>query len=336
MADTITPTFSITRPQLAAFAPDPRTVNDLEAFIRMVREEVPGIISVKVDETRQIIAGSGLTGTHDLSADVTLSIGAGTGIAVSDDAVSLADTAVAPGAYGDATHVGQFTVDQQGRLTFAGSVAITFPAAYTDEQAQDAVAAMLTAGAGIALSYNDVANTLSISSSAAAISAKDEGSTLTSALTSINWVGSGVTATNSSGDVTVTLNEATTAQYQANTANKLLLTDKVWSAAGQVTLTDAATIAVDFSSGFNFTVTLGSTIGATRALGNPSNLKDGQCGCIEILQDGTGSRALTYSSNWKFAGGTAPVLTTTASARDLLFYEVVGSIVFGTMAKDVK
>lgn len=40
----------------------------------------------------------------------------------------LADTAVAPATYGDSSHVGAFTVDQQGRLTFASSVLIT-PAA---------------------------------------------------------------------------------------------------------------------------------------------------------------------------------------------------------------
>lgn len=41
--------------------------------------------------------------------------------------ISLNDTAVTPGAYGDAAHVGTFTVDAKGRLTAAASVAITFP-----------------------------------------------------------------------------------------------------------------------------------------------------------------------------------------------------------------
>lgn len=36
----------------------------------------------------------------------------------------LTDTTVTPGTYGDSTHVGQFTVDQKGRLTFAHDVAI--------------------------------------------------------------------------------------------------------------------------------------------------------------------------------------------------------------------
>lgn len=39
--------------------------------------------------------------------------------------IAIADTAVTPGTYGDATHVGQFTVDAKGRVTFAQDVAIT-------------------------------------------------------------------------------------------------------------------------------------------------------------------------------------------------------------------
>jgi hypothetical protein len=39
--------------------------------------------------------------------------------------LTLANTAVTPGTYGDGTHVGQFTVDSKGRLTFAANVTIT-------------------------------------------------------------------------------------------------------------------------------------------------------------------------------------------------------------------
>jgi len=128
-------------------------------------------------------------------------------------------------------------------------------------------------------------------------------------------------------------NETTAAQYQANTSGKALSTDKVWGAADLVALTDASTIAVDMSTFLNASVTLGGN----RTLGNPSNTKNGQTGVIKIAQDGTGSRTLAYSSNWKFAGGTAPTLTTTASAVDLLFYQVISStFIYATLIKDVK
>ena len=88
---------------------------------------------------------------------------------------------------------------------------------------------------------------------------------------------------------------------------------------GEITaLTDGATITPDFADSNNFSVTLGGN----RTLANPSNLVAGQSGCIWITQDGTGSRTLAYGSYWDFTGGTAPTLTTTASARDCLVYSV--------------
>jgi hypothetical protein len=86
-------------------------------------------------------------------------------------------------------------------------------------------------------------------------------------------------------------------------------------------LTDAATIAVDMSVGNNFSVTLGGN----RTLGNPTNLTAGQSGVIFITQDGTGSRTLAYSSYWDFPAATAPTLTTTANAVDVIVYTVRSS-----------
>jgi hypothetical protein len=114
---------------------------------------------------------------------------------------------------------------------------------------------------------------------------------------------------------------ATAAQYRANTSSLMLTTDQVWSAAAEVTLTDAATITVDMSTFINAVVTLGGN----RALGNPTNEKVGQSGVIRIVQDGTGSRTLSYGTDWEFAGGVAPVLSTAAGANDLLFYYVIAT-----------
>jgi hypothetical protein len=87
------------------------------------------------------------------------------------------------------------------------------------------------------------------------------------------------------------------------------------------TLTDGATITPDFGANQNFTVTLGGN----RTLANPSNVtsdKVGQTGSIFVVQDGTGSRTLSFGANWEFIGGTAPTMSTTASAVDRIDYIV--------------
>ena len=117
------------------------------------------------------------------------------------------------------------------------------------------------------------------------------------------------------------LDETTAAQFRSNTADKVLSTDQVWSAADFVSLTDAATVAVDMSTFINATVTLAGN----RALGNPTNTKPGQTGVIEIVQDATGNRTLSYGSNWEFAGGSAPTLSTAANSSDALYYTVRSS-----------
>ncbi len=130
---------------------------------------------------------------------------------------------------------------------------------------------------------------------------------------------------------------ATAAQYQANTAGKFLVTDKVWSAAGTVALswTSGGTTAVDLSTGLNFTVT---TATGNSTLGAPTNAKTGQSGFIEITQDASTPRTLSFASAWVFDGGTDPSLTATASAKDVLYYTVLnstGPVVHATLRKAV-
>ena len=117
------------------------------------------------------------------------------------------------------------------------------------------------------------------------------------------------------------LNTANVSDYRANVASKVLQTDQVWAAAAEVALTDAATIAVDMNAFLNATVTLGGN----RTLGNPTNAKPGQAGYIRLNQDGSGSRVITYDTNYKFAGGIKPALSGTAGAIDILYYQVVTS-----------
>jgi hypothetical protein len=91
---------------------------------------------------------------------------------------------------------------------------------------------------------------------------------------------------------------------------------------GEVTvLTSGATVNTNLADSNNFSLTLDTNA----TLANPTNIVAGQSGAIVITQDATGSRTLAYGSNWKFAGATAPTLTTTADAVDVLVYYVESS-----------
>ena len=105
------------------------------------------------------------------------------------------------------------------------------------------------------------------------------------------------------------------------TGDASLATANNWTAGqrGEITaLTDGATITIDMADSNNFSVTLGGN----RTFANPSNDTAGQSGSIFITQDGTGSRTASWGTDWEFAGGTAPTLTTTAAASDRIDYVI--------------
>jgi hypothetical protein len=135
-----------------------------------------------------------------------------------------------------------------------------------------------------------------------------------------------------SGDIGVSVQG-----YDADTA-KLDVTQS-FTAAQRGTISaignTSGTITLDFATANNFSLTLNAN--ATNTLANPTNLTAGQSGCIYISQDGSGSKTLAYASNWDFAGGTVPTLSTAASAVDVLVYAVrtTGSIA-AQLIKDVK
>lgn len=93
-----------------------------------------------------------------------------------------------------------------------------------------------------------------------------------------------------------------------------------WGAAQRsvpVALTSGTTITPDFSLGNHFTLALAHN----GVLANPTNLVAGQSGVIVITQT-AGSNTLTYGSSWKWSNGTAPTLSTTAGAIDVVNYFV--------------
>lgn len=232
------------------------------------------------------------------------------------------------------TSFGTVAAGAERVLTFTGILTLTY----------NATSMILPGGASITTAVGDTATFRSLGAGnwkcvvyqlASGAAAVPDASTTVKGIVELATDAETQTGTDTTRAVTpsnITAKEATVANYRANTANRILTTDIVWSAAAEVTLTDAATIAVDLSTFINANLTLGGN----RTLGTPSNQKTGQSGCIRIIQDGTGNRTLAYAANWVFANGSAPTLSTAAAKQDLLFYHVVGpTVVVGNLVKAV-
>ena len=90
----------------------------------------------------------------------------------------------------------------------------------------------------------------------------------------------------------------------------------------EATLTDGSTVAWDVSASPIAKLTLGDN----RTLALPTNpVGNGQYISLLVIQDGTGSRTLTWNAAYEFTADTAPTLTTTASKGDLFTFRYNGS-----------
>jgi len=90
---------------------------------------------------------------------------------------------------------------------------------------------------------------------------------------------------------------------------------------GTSTLTDAATISWSVGSAQVAKVTLG----ANRTFGAPTGMVDGGFYALLVIQDATGSRTLSWNSVFKWDSGTAPILSTAASAKDFFIFRSDGT-----------
>ena len=88
-----------------------------------------------------------------------------------------------------------------------------------------------------------------------------------------------------------------------------------------IALTDAATIAWDTSLGQVATFTFVST---NRTMGAPTNLVNGAFYALAVIQN-SGSNTLTWNAVFKWASGTAPTLSTAASAKDYFVFRSDGT-----------
>ena len=89
----------------------------------------------------------------------------------------------------------------------------------------------------------------------------------------------------------------------------------------ETTLTDGSTISWNAETQDVAKVTLGGN----RTIGAASSATTGQFISLLVIQDGTGSRTLTWNAAYEFAADTAPTLTTTAAKGDLFVFRYNGS-----------
>lgn len=93
------------------------------------------------------------------------------------------------------------------------------------------------------------------------------------------------------------------------------------------TLTDDVTIVWDVASNQVASVTLGGN----RTLANPTNVKEGGVYILFVTQDATGSRTLTYGSNYRWSNANlVPTLTTTPNRTDILTFVSFGGKMYGS------
>ena len=118
----------------------------------------------------------------------------------------------------------------------------------------------------------------------------------------------------------ISINENLVSTFGATTVGKLF-TDA----------TNTGDITLDFTANQNFLLTFTGNV----ELQNPTTENVGQSGFIIIIQDGTGSRTLSFEGDFETAGGAGITLSTAANSVDVIPYVVkaANSIQLGAVQK---
>jgi len=265
--------------------------------------------SVNVATSLNVRGDDLTTTTVDLLTD-TLSIGGGTGISTTTSAdkitVKLNDTSVIAGAYGSTSAIPTFTVDQQGRLTSAGSVSITTSLSIQGDTGTDTVSLAndtLDFAGGVALTSSVTDNVVTYNLVNTSVTAGAYGSATTIPTFTVDAQGRLTAA----GSALV----STTTSYAGDSGLGNITTGSALTIAGGVGLTteyDTGTLTVDLD---NTAVTAGSYGNATTI---PTFTVDAQgrltaAGTVLVstttsIAGDTGSGSVATGSAITFAGGT--------------------------------
>lgn len=117
---------------------------------------------------------------------------------------------------------------------------------------------------------------------------------------------------------------ATTTELRSAAANVVVTPETTLNAMAWVALADDTTIGVDHAAGVNRVVTLGGN----RTMGNPTNVKVGWPLNLRIGQDGTGSRTVTWGSNYDFGDEDPPDLSEDPNKEDLVTFIAISATKF--------
>tara|TARA_R100001086_G_scaffold7443_1_gene4367 strand:- start:991 stop:1962 length:972 start_codon:yes stop_codon:yes gene_type:complete len=157
------------------------------------------------------------------------------------------------------------------------------------------------------------------------------GFTVSGTVSATSFVGTKIVATTSltSGNVSVTGDVNVSggiAIGSGNNKGKQLRITKS-AVADIVSVATSGTSAHDMKPDFGTAQNFVHVLKANSTLANPvsSTCIAGQTGSFFIIQNAAGSNTLSFKSNYKFVGGTAPTLTTTACATDRIDYIVQSS-----------
>jgi hypothetical protein len=146
-----------------------------------------------------------------------------------------------------------------------------------------------------------------------------------------DFVGGMVTGNTETG-ITVTYEDSDgTLDFVVDDATKLPLAGGTIT--GPLVINDSVQVEIlaSVSSSNSITLDMGAACHHSIALAenttfqDPSNEVVGQSGSIIITQDASGSRTAAWNSAFKWAGGTAPTLSTAANAVDRIDYLVVAA-----------
>lgn len=108
------------------------------------------------------------------------------------------------------------------------------------------------------------------------------------------------------------------------------ITFKSWLGPRKQSLIDGAIISWDVSEGAMGVVTLNGN----RTMAAPTGLREGEAYALVIYQDVVvGSRLLTWSTSYKWPGGTAPTLSTAIGAKDILSFICENGVLNGVAQK---